>query len=115
MRLLPAMLFATIASLPAAALACDDHDHATPKKKRTVGSESAWIAGEVHDVDRTDGTITLRHARIDAFQMDAMASMVFTALNTNVLANTNPGDKVRFRARLINGQPTVTRILAAKP
>jgi len=111
MRMLTVLVLTLLTAPPA--LACDDHDHGAKKGKAVASPESAWVAGEVREVDLDESTITLGHAKIAALKMAAMESMTFKAADRKVIANAKPGDKVKFRARLVDEQPTVTRLAAA--
>lgn len=108
MRSLKLAIFASLVALSGAAVACNDHAPGKEPAKRTVGRESAWVAGEVRDVDLDEGTITLAHARIGSLRMEAMGSMQFRAASTALISDAKPGDKVKFRVKLIGEQPTVT-------
>ena len=96
-------------SFSSVALACNDHAPGKEPMKETAARESAWVAGEVRDVDLEDGTITLAHDRIDALRMKPMSSMLVKAENASIIEGTKPGDKVRFRVRLVNSQPVLTQ------
>ena len=95
--------------------ACDDHAPGKEPAKATVSKPSGWIAGEVREVDLDEGTVALGHAKIAAWGMGPMSSMVFKARDAGLLANVKPGDKVKFRAAIVSEHPTVTEIkLASK-
>jgi Cu/Ag efflux protein CusF len=96
--------------MPPIATACTDHAPGTEPVKKAVGRESAWIAGEVREVDLDESTITLGHAKIATLNMEAMTSMSFKARDRSVIAGAKPGDKVKFRTRIVAEQPTVTRL-----
>lgn len=113
MRLLTTFVVTMFIALPA--LACDEHDHGAKKGKAGASLESAWISGDVREVDLDESTITLGHAKIAAWKMAAMESMTFKVADRKVIAKARPGDKVKFRARLVDEQPTVTRLAAARP
>ena len=97
----------------ASAHACDDPKHA--KRADHAGSKqrSALVTGEVREVDPEGATITLSHAKIASLQMAPMASMVFKAVDPAALRDFKPGDKVRFRAAMVDAQPSVVEIRRA--
>ena len=99
-------------SFSSAALACNEHAPGKEPKKASATRETAWVAGVVHDVDLDEGTITLAHDRIDALRMKRMSSMLVKAENASIIEGTKPGDKVRFRVRLVNSQPVLTQLTA---
>jgi Cu/Ag efflux protein CusF len=106
-------VFAVLVALtlvPPIATACTDHAPGTEPVKKAAGRESAWIAGEVREVDLDESTITLGHAKIATLNMEAMTSMSFKARDRGVIAGAKPGDKVKFRTRMVAEQPTVTRL-----
>ena len=111
-RCLTMVSLSTITLFSSAVLACNDHASGKEAKKATAVKESAWVAGEVRDVDLDEGTITLAHDRIDALRMKRMSSMLIKAENANIIVGTRPGDKVRFRVRLVNSQPVLTQLTA---
>jgi Cu/Ag efflux protein CusF len=96
--------------MPPIATACTDHAPGTEPVKKAAGRESAWIAGEVREVDLDESTITLEHARIATLNMEPMTSMTFRARDRSVIAGAKPGDKVKFRTRLVDEHPMVTRL-----
>ena len=113
MRAFSIALFAAFTSLPGYAIACDDHAPGTEPAKHSVGRESAWVAGDVREVDLEEGTITLAHGRIANLHMGPMSSMLFKAASPKVIANAKPGDKVKFRVAMVGEQPAVTRLTIA--
>ena len=114
MRTVSIALFAAFISLSGYAIACDDHAPGTEPAKHSVGRASAWVAGDVREVDLEQGTITLAHGKIANLHMDPMSSMLFKAANPKVIANAKPGDKVKFRVAMVGEQPTVTRLTMAR-
>jgi Cu/Ag efflux protein CusF len=110
MKMLSIALFAGLAAVSGSAAACNDHAPGTEPGRSAVGRESAWIAGEVRDVDLEDGTITLGHGKIARPRMDAMTSMLVKARDPKAIADAKPGDKVRFRLAMAGDQPVLTRI-----
>ena len=69
--------------------------------------------GEVRKIDRGQGKLTLRHGPLVNLDMPAM-TMVFKVADPQMLATLKDGDKVRFVADKVNGEPTVTAIEIAR-
>jgi len=76
------------------------------------GSAPATL-GEVRKIDKTQGTVTLKHGPIVNLDMSAM-TMAFKASDPKLLNGLKVGDKVRFSAVDANGTLTVTAIESAK-
>src|SRR5664279_723998 len=83
--------------LPASAYAQMNHDHSMPamQMQSSAPAKSALADGEVRKVDRTNGTVTLKHGPLTALNMPPM-TMTFVAKRPTLLANVKEGDKVRF-------------------
>lgn len=111
MRQISIALFAVLTALPGYVLACNDHASGTENKKRTVGRESAWVVGEVREVDVEAGTLTVGHEKIASLKMAAMSSMLIRARHPELIARATAGDRVKFRVALIGEEPTLTRLL----
>ncbi len=71
------------------------------------------IGGEVTKVDASAGKMTIKHEPITNLDMGAM-TMVFKAGDPALLANVQPGDKIKFTADKVNGQITVMSVEKAK-
>jgi Cu/Ag efflux protein CusF len=67
------------------------------------------VDGEVTKVDESAGKITIKHAPMKKFDMDAM-TMVFRAQDPALLKQVKAGDKIKFEADKVNGQFTVMKI-----
>jgi Cu(I)/Ag(I) efflux system protein CusF len=67
------------------------------------------VCGEVTKVDESAGKITIKHAPIKKFDMEAM-TMVFQAQDPAMLKQVKAGDKIKFEADKVNGQFTVMKI-----
>ena len=65
--------------------------------------------GEVRRIDRTAGKLTLRHGPLANLEMPAM-TMVFRVKDPAWLAQLKVGDRVRFVAKRVDGNLTVTAI-----
>ncbi|MEQ1613821.1 MAG: copper-binding protein [Hyphomicrobiaceae bacterium] len=76
-------------------------------------AQDAMVKGEVTKIDEAQGKLTINHAPIKKFDMDAM-TMVFKAGDPAMLKAVKPGDKVQFVPDKVNGQFTVTKIEKTK-
>ena len=106
--LFTAILLAT-ASLPLSAH--DDRSRAKPNPAAAAAPQLA--EGEVRNVDKEAGKITLRHGPIANLEMPAM-SMVFQVKDPAMLDKVQTGDKVKFSAEKTGGSFTVIHIEPAK-
>lgn len=70
--------------------------------------------GEVLAVDRNEGEITIRHGRLLELDMPPMA-MVFKVADPSFLHKVRKGDRVRFKAGLVDGRFGVTAIEPLRP
>ncbi|HEX5785899.1 MAG TPA: copper-binding protein [Burkholderiaceae bacterium] len=70
--------------------------------------------GEVKKVDTNTGKITIKHGDIKHLDMPGM-TMVFTVKDKGILANVQPGDKVKFQVVTEGGKMVVTQLLPASP
>jgi Cu/Ag efflux protein CusF len=87
-------------------------------RKNTKGTKknterTPLLAGEVTKVDKSAGTITIKHGPIAKFDMDGM-TMEFRAKHPAMLKQVKPGDKIKFDVDKINGRFTVTKIEKGK-
>jgi Cu(I)/Ag(I) efflux system protein CusF len=97
-----AMSFAVALAIASAALSAGvfaqmNHDHSMqPAQMQSSAPAKAVLAdSEVRKVDRTNGTVTLKHGPLIALNMPPM-TMTFVAKRPTLLANVKEGDKVRF-------------------
>jgi len=65
-------------------------------------------SGEVRRIDAAAGKITIKHGPISALDLPAI-TLVYQ-IEQALLAGLQPGDKVRFTARRVNGQYVVVEI-----
>lgn len=70
------------------------------------------VEGEVRKIDKAQGKITLKHGEIKSLDMPPM-TMVFRVSEARMLDTVAVGDKVRFDARKVDGQYTVTALRKA--
>ena len=82
---------------PLSAIAQMNHDHSVMSNQTMsmAATKSAPAVGEVRKVDRTSGTVTLKHGPLIALNMPPM-TMTFVAKQPALLANVKEGDRVRF-------------------
>ena len=69
----------------------------------------AMTEGEVKNVDKRAGKITIKHGPIANLDMPAM-TMAFRVREATILEQIRPGDKIRFEVDRIKGAYTVLRI-----
>lgn len=108
-----AIAFAAALSVPAFALAADNHhDHGHGMVK--VSTAAATMSdGEVKKVDKSAGKITIKHGPIENLGMPNM-TMVFRVKDPAMLDQVKAGDKIKFVAEKAKGALTVTKMEAAK-
>ena len=106
--LLVNLLFAAAVLIAAPYAVAQSTDH----QSHHVGQSSAALEmaeGEVRKVDKDAGKITLKHGELKSLEMPPM-TMVFQVEQKALLDKVKVGDKVRFAAKQIGGQLTVTAI-----
>ncbi|MDM0052312.1 copper-binding protein [Variovorax sp. J22R115] len=69
--------------------------------------------GEVRKVDKENARITLKHGPLNNLEMPGM-TMVFKVSDNALLDTVQTGDKVRFRAEMVDGKIVVTKLEAAR-
>lgn len=72
-------------------------DHASHHAAAGASASVDMTEGEIRKVDKTAGTMTIKHGEIKNLGMPPM-TMVFKAKNPALLDKVKPGDKVRFTA-----------------
>lgn len=95
-----------------AALALAAPLHAGPVSP-PAAQTPAMSEGVVRKLDAENGRITLRHGPIVNLDMPPM-TMVFRAQPPTLLESVKVGDRVRFRAEMIDGAYSVTAIEVMK-
>lgn len=73
-------------------------------------AHSPMVSGQVIKVDPAAKKITIKHGPIPQLDMDEGMTMVYAVSDPNLLKAVKAGDKIRFEAKQINGQYTVTKI-----
>ena len=94
--------------LAAAAIAA-----AFPVHAQNAPGPALLSEGEVRNVDKGHGKLTLRHGPLTNLDMPGM-TMVFKASDPKLLDGLKEGDKVRFTAEKLNGTIAVTAIRVVK-
>ncbi|MDM0104256.1 copper-binding protein [Variovorax sp. J22R24] len=69
--------------------------------------------GEVRKIDRENALVTLRHGPLNNLDMPGM-TMVFKVSDNALLDVLQTGDKVRFRAEVVDGKFVVTKLEAVR-
>jgi Cu(I)/Ag(I) efflux system protein CusF len=65
--------------------------------------------GQVMDVDRQAGEVSIRHGYLPELSMDPM-TMVFKVADPALLERVRKGDRVKFKAGLVDGRFAVIAI-----
>jgi Cu/Ag efflux protein CusF len=68
--------------------------------------------GEVRKIEKDGGLVTLKHGPLKNLDMPGM-TMMFKVKPPALLDTLQVGEKVRFRAEMVDGTLTVTQIEAA--
>ncbi|VTU32945.1 copper-binding protein [Variovorax sp. PBL-E5] len=69
--------------------------------------------GEVRKVEKDRGLLTLRHGPLKNLDMPGM-TMMFKVRDPGMLDAVHVGDKVHFKAEMVDGSLTVTQIEPAR-
>ncbi len=95
-----------IAAVPALA----QHNHGAPSSApAAASSQTALSEGEVRRIDKTAGTITIKHGPLANVDMPPM-TMSFAVKDRAALDKVKVGDKVRFRVEKEGTGYVVTRL-----
>jgi Cu(I)/Ag(I) efflux system protein CusF len=81
---------------------------ATPAAARGAATPRLHL-GKVYEIDRKAREIVITHGDLPEFGMTPM-TMGFRVKEARLLDKVRPGDKVRFRAQLVDGVITLTGI-----
>ena len=76
---------------------------------KAAAAGAAWTEGEVARVEKTAGTVTIRHGAMPKFDMPPM-TMPYKVKDKGVLDQLKPGDKIRFDMDSVGGVFTVLRL-----
>ena len=71
--------------------------------------DNALSQGMIRKVNKAQGKLTIRHGPLENLDMPAM-TMIFRVADPAWLDKLEPNDSVRFRAEMMNGRLTVTKI-----
>ncbi|MBU4612897.1 copper-binding protein [Achromobacter sp. GG226] len=74
-----------------------------------LAAPSQPVSGEVRRIDAANNKVTLKHGPIPELELPAM-TLVYLVKDPALLANLQPGDKVRFSADKVDGQYTVVQV-----
>ena len=88
-------------------------DPAAIQSSGPSGAAASTTNGEVRKVDREQGRLTLKHGPIANLEMPGM-TMVFKVSDHALLDTVQTGDKVRFRAEMVDGKIVVTKLEAVR-
>ena len=89
------------------------NDHAAHHAPAASAAPATTTDGEVRQVDKAQGKITLKHGPLANLDMPGM-TMVFKVADPTMLDRVRPGDKVRFAADNVKGALTVTALESVK-
>lgn len=107
-----AALAATLAAIaPGFALAGDDHHGHHGAAAQPAAAPLA--EGTVRKVDKAAARLTIAHGALESLAMPPM-TMAFGVSDAGMLDRVAAGDRVRFRAEMIGGVPTVSVLEAAR-
>lgn len=79
----------------------------------TASAPMEMSQGEIRNVDKDAGKLTIKHGELKNLGMPAM-TMVFRAKDPAMLGRVKVGDQVRFMAEKVDGALTVTMLDVAK-
>ncbi len=68
-----------------------------------------WVDGEIRQIDRGQGKISIRHGEIRSLDMPPM-TMVFDAAQPSLLDGLSPGERIRFRLTVEGDRYQVTAV-----
>ncbi len=71
------------------------------------------VDGQVKEVKKKDGKVTIKHAPIPNLDMGAM-TMVFTAKEKSMIKGLKVGDKIKFQTKDVGGKLTIMKLEKAK-
>lgn len=109
------LLFALAATLPAVAIAANDHGgHGAMPSHSTASGAAKMVDGQVKKIDKAAGKVTLSHGPLANLGMDMPMTMVFRVKDAAWLEQMKEGDKIRFVADNVNGAITVVQFEQAK-
>ena len=104
--LIAASLLAAAFAFPAGAA---DSQHMDMKAMPAAAASMAWTKGEVRNIDKAAGKITIKHGAMPKFDMPPM-TMVYRVNDKAMLEGLKPGDKIKFDADGVGGEFTVLRL-----
>ena len=79
----------------------------------TSAGQSSMSEGEIRNVDKDAGKLTIKHGELKNLGMPGM-TMVFRVKDPAMLGQVRVGDKIHFVADKVGGALTVTRLEVAK-
>lgn len=108
--LLAALVLSGVANAVHSSVPASPPDEGDEPMDELVAPQHPLAMGQVVAVDRTAGTITLRHKPIPgAFMMETM-TMIFRVADRTMLEGLTAGDKVRFEVQRDGRSYVVVRI-----
>lgn len=107
-------LMATATLCFAASVAqAQDQPQQQPVAAAAETGAAALSSGEIVKIDRDGARLTIKHGPLRNLKMPGM-TMAFRVSDPQMLAQLAPGDKIGFVAENVQGQLTVTTLVALK-
>jgi Cu(I)/Ag(I) efflux system protein CusF len=100
------------AALAFPAGAADSH-HASKEAKQVAAASAEWTEGEVRNVDKAHGKLTIKHGAMPKFDMPPM-TMVYRVKDKVMLDHLKAGDKIKFDVDGVGGEFTVLHLEKVK-
>ena len=91
----------------------DERHHATNEVKPATAASAEWTEGEVRNVDKAHGKLTIKHGAMPKFDMPPM-TMAYRVKDKAMLDHLKPGDKIKFDADGVGGEFTVLHLEKVK-
>jgi Cu(I)/Ag(I) efflux system protein CusF len=99
-------------AVPLAAQTSADHASHHPDPKAPAAA-TPMSDGEVRNVDKSAGKVTIKHGPLQNLDMPAM-TMVFRVKDPAILDQLKEGDKIKFMADKVDGTLIVTEMQVSK-
>jgi Cu(I)/Ag(I) efflux system protein CusF len=113
MKLTPLSAALALALATAAGAQTATPDHSAHHPASAAAAAAPMAEGEVRNIDKAQGKVTLKHGPIASLDMPGM-TMVFKVADAKLLDTIKQGDKVKFAAVNAGGTYTVTAIEVAQ-
>ena len=108
--LIAASIFGAALALQAGA---EERHHATSEARPAAAVRTEWTEGEVRNVDRAHGKLTIKHGAMPKFDMPPM-TMAYRVKDKAMLDHLKPGDRIKFDVDSVGGEFTVLHLMKVK-